>query len=227
MQRDELKSYYEAGANEYDQAYVGRGSAAIGGLADRYVRDVDQISRLLSGFGHGHLVDIACGTGFWLPFYAPNCRRITLLDQSTAALSKSRERVDGLGLHSRVEYLEGDVLDMPLPSSAYDCAVIGFLLSHFTEEHQATFFLRLKSVLKADAPLAVCDSLWSDVRQPYRKKESYESRTLSDGRSFNVYKKYFEASEFESMLRTQGFKVKDLYVGDLFIAATAEPALGR
>jgi hypothetical protein len=115
---------------------------------------------------------------------------------------------------------------MPLPSSAYDCAVIGFLLSHFTDEERATFFRRLKSVLKADAPLAVFDSLWSEVRQPYRKKESYESRTLSDGRSFKVYKKYFEASEFESMLVTEGFTVKDLYVGDLFIAATAEPTFG-
>jgi hypothetical protein len=40
MHRDELKSYYEAGADEYDQAYVGKGSAAIGGLADLYVGDL-------------------------------------------------------------------------------------------------------------------------------------------------------------------------------------------
>lgn len=40
-------------------------------------------------------------------------------------------------------------------------------------------------------------------------------------------KKYFEVSEFESMLMTHGFKVNDMYVGDLFIAATAEPTPER
>src|SRR5262245_57925872 len=115
---DETLSYYDAVAAEYDLAYVGKGPA-IGGLSAQYALDIEHIVRLLAGFGQGHLIDLACGTAHWLPHYGPNCRQITLVDQSSTMLATSRERVERLGLAIPVVYEQGDVRDCPLPPSAF------------------------------------------------------------------------------------------------------------
>jgi ubiquinone/menaquinone biosynthesis C-methylase UbiE len=75
----EMMSYYDARAEEYDEIYMGKGHITID--ADVFVSDVAKVAEMVSGFGKGHLLDIACGAGFWLPYYAPNCNQITLLDQ--------------------------------------------------------------------------------------------------------------------------------------------------
>ena len=121
---DETLSYTDAVAAEYDLAYVGKGPA-IGGLSAQYAEDIRHIVRLLPGFGQGHLIDLACGTAHWLPSYTTQCRQITLVDQSAAMLSMSRDRIEHLGLGTRITWLEGDVLDCPLETSAYDSAVVG------------------------------------------------------------------------------------------------------
>jgi demethylmenaquinone methyltransferase/2-methoxy-6-polyprenyl-1,4-benzoquinol methylase len=223
MLRDETLSYYDAVAPEYESAYAGKGPA-ISGLSDHYARDIDNITRLLARFGQGHLLDLACGTAYWLPHYAPNCRQITLVDQSPTMLARSRETVARLDVRQPVTYIEGNVLDYPFAPSAYDCAVVGFLLSHLTTAQEQRFFDTLRTALKRAATLMVFDSVWSEVRKPHRIKEGYERRTLSDGRSFGVYKRNFEPAEFEAMLTTGGFEITEQYAGDLFIAAVARSA---
>ena len=76
----EMMSYYDERAEEYDEIYLGKGHTTID--ADVYRKDVAKVSKMVSKFGKGHLIDIACGAGFWLPNYARNCNQITFLDPS-------------------------------------------------------------------------------------------------------------------------------------------------
>jgi ubiquinone/menaquinone biosynthesis C-methylase UbiE len=219
----EMLLYYNERAKEHDEVYRGEGPA-IKQYSKQYIRDVAKISEMALGFGNEHLIDIACGTGFWAPHYAGNCSRITFLDQSEGVLSECKSRVDSLGLAVPRQFVRGNLFDIELKASAYDCALVGFLLSHFIEEQEETFFRRLDTILKSSAGLMVIESIWNEQRQKYRRKEGIEKRALNDGRTFRVYKKYFERSEIVSMLERRSFSVKEIYEGGMLIAVIAKRA---
>jgi ubiquinone/menaquinone biosynthesis C-methylase UbiE len=218
----EMLLYYDERAGEYDDVYRGAGPA-IRRYADQYQQNTAEVCEIVAGFGHGHLIDIACGTGFWAPYYARDCERFTFLDQSAGMLAECKKRVESLGLIDVSCFVQGNVFDVTLEPAAYDCAMVGFLLSHFTQEREDAFFQRLKSALKPAAQVMVIDSCWSKRRKASgREKEGKQERTLNDGRVFRIYKKYFDETNFNTMLKRHQFSIETLHVGKLFIAAIAQ-----
>ena len=215
----EMMSYYDERAEEYDDIYLGKGHTTID--PDVYRKDVARVSEMVSRFGKGHLIDIACGAGFWLPDYAPNCGQITFLDQSERMLSKCKDRVEELGLADRSSFIQGDFLDVHLEAAKYDCALVGFFLSHLTLEQEKAFFGKLAEILKANPQLMIIDSAWNEQRRRHREKEGVQERVL-DGRVFRVYKRYFDESYVEEMFRRCKFEVTSHYTGEALIAEVAE-----
>ena len=216
----EMMSYYDERAEEYDEIYLGKSHTTIN--ADVYRKDVAKISEMVSRFGKGHLIDIACGAGFWLPNYARNCNQITFLDQSARMLSKCKDRVEELGLADISSFIQGDFLDIKLEASKYDCALVGFLLSHLTLEQEKTFFRKLEENLKANPQLMFIESAWNMRRQRYQEKEGVQERVLNNGRIFRVYKRYFDKPAVEEMFEWYKFEVISYYTGEAIIAAIAE-----
>ena len=216
----EMFAYYEARADGYDDFYQGKG-AAVPELAREYPVDSAGVSSLLASFGGGDVLDLACGTGFWLTAYGAQCRSATLVDQSAAVLARCKRRVDDLGLADNARLIKGDVFDVPLPDHAYDACLLGFLVSHLTDPQVEALFIRLHRLLRRDAELAVIDSVWSDARRPYRQRDGFETRPLPDGRAFTIRKKYFDRPELEALLARHGFHSESRYVGNVFIAVQA------
>jgi ubiquinone/menaquinone biosynthesis C-methylase UbiE len=216
----EMMSYYDERAEEYDEIYLGKGHTTID--PDAYRKDVAKVSEMVSRFGRGHLIDIGCGAGFWLPSYARNCNQITFLDQSGRMLSKCKDRVEELGLANTSRFIQGDFLDANLETLKCDCALVGFLLSHLTFQQEKVFFGKLEEILKTNPQLMFIDSVWNARRQQYREKEGIQERVLSDGRIFRIYKRYFEKPDVEEMFKRYDFRIESCYVGDALIAAIAE-----
>ena len=216
----EMMSYYDERAEEYDEIYLGKSHTTID--ADVYRKDVAKVSEMVSRFGKGHLIDIACGAGFWLPNYARNCNQITFLDQSARMLSKCKDRVEELGLADISSFIQGDFLDIKLEASQYDCALVGFLLGHLTLEQEKTFFRKLGENLKANPQLMFIESAWNKRRQRYQEKEGVQERVLNNGRIFRVYKRYFDKPAVEEMFEWYKFEVISYYTGEAIIAAIAE-----
>jgi len=216
----EMMSYYDERAEEYDKIYLGKSHTTID--ADVYRKDVANVSEMVSRFGKGHLIDIACGAGFWLPNYARNCNQITFLDQSARMLSKCKDRVEELGLADISSFIQGDFLDIKLEASKYDCALVGFLLSHLTLEQEKTFFRKLEENLKANPQLMFIESAWNKRRQRYQEKEGVQERVLNNDRIFRVYKRYFDKPAVEEMFEWYKFEVISYYTGEAIIAAIAE-----
>jgi SAM-dependent methyltransferase len=220
-EKDEMFSYYEAQAGSYDDFYQGKGTA-VPALASEYPVDTNGVSALLSGFGQGDVVDLACGTAFWLAAYGPNCTSVTLVDQSTAALAQCRRRVRELGLRDVAQVVQGDVFNVSLPKPAYASALVGFLLSHLTEPHIDALFNRLQAILQPRSELAIVDSAWSEARRPYRERDGFERRVVPDGRAYMIRKRYFDRADLDSLLVRYGFQIRSAYVGKVFIATVAE-----
>jgi ubiquinone/menaquinone biosynthesis C-methylase UbiE len=185
---------------------------------DIYKNDVKKISDMASTFGKGHLIDIGCGTGFWLPYYEQNCSRITLIDQSEKMFSECEKRVDRLGLKHKCHFMQGDFFEITSRNSSFDSAVVGFFISHLSLELEEAFFVKLKKILKPNARLMVIDSAWSRKRKQHRKKEGLQKRVLNDGRMFTVYKRYFDKSDIDEMFKKYLFKLESSYIGDVFLA---------
>ena len=216
----EMLTYYNERAEEYDQVYEGK-EPAIQRYSHEYVDDVAEIYRMVAGFGYGHLIDIACGTGFWMSHYARNCERITCVDQSDGMLAECKRRIEALRLTDIFCFIQGNIFDVALEPATYDCAMVGFLLSHFTTEQEGAFFHKLKEILKPSAQAMIIDSYWSERRKG-RKKEGITERTLNDGRVFKIYKKYFDEADIETILERHQFAIESLHVGNVFIAAIAQ-----
>jgi len=189
-ERDSIFAYYEAQAEDYEAFYAGSGQA-LPGLENEYPLDAAGVTGLLTDFGHGDVVDLACGTAFWLSTYGPNCRSVTLVDQSAAMLAHAARRARTCGLTDRATLVRGDLFDVPLPEAGYDAALLGFILSHLTDGDAARLFDRVHRLLRPHGALAVVDSAWSEARRRSGcEREGFVERRLSDRRSFIIRKKY-------------------------------------
>ncbi len=86
----------------------------------------------------------------------------------------------------------------------FDCAVVGFLLSHLTVEQEAVFFDILRQLLAPEGLFVILDSAWSIERAATRRKEGTQERTLNDGRGFQIYKRYFDTGDLSAMGEANG-----------------------
>jgi ubiquinone/menaquinone biosynthesis C-methylase UbiE len=87
-----MLQYYDERASEYEEAYVrGTGTASIPD-PEVFKREASLLPDVVTRFAHGRILDLACGTGHWLPHYAGRCSSITLLDQSGGCWTSAGRR---------------------------------------------------------------------------------------------------------------------------------------
>lgn len=217
--RDELKAYYDERAPEYDEIYLGRGPGIP--EPEIYARDVKAITTLCADFGSGHLIDIGCGTGYWFPYYAKNCSEVTLIDQSRRMLVECRKRVDEHSTGVDVHFIMGDFFDMRFLTRIFDSSLVAFVIGHLTEDNADVFFQKLAGILNPGSELLWIDGAWSSRREKYRKKDGLLTRTLNDGRSFTINKRYFDEKDVDAAIKKYSLVLRSLYMGDVFFAARA------
>src|SRR4029077_13941939 len=96
--RQRMLSYYNERAPDYEEAYtLGTGTASIPD-PEVFKAEARVLEDIVAGVLHGRLLDLACGTAYWLPHYAANCPRITLFDQSDRMLAEARMKASRLGI---------------------------------------------------------------------------------------------------------------------------------
>lgn len=209
---ESMREYYDERAVEYEKIFTGGGPASC--KPEVYEKDVKALFSYISEFGSGNIIDIGCGTGYWLQRYYKNCKQFTFLDVAPQMLKKCNEKVELYGLSKCAQFIRQDFLKWEVKSlHTYDCAVSGFLLGHFMSKQEAAFFEKLREILKPTGKILIIDNTWSEWRAIDEHKEDIEKRTLTDGRVFSIYKKYFEKNEITQILEKNGFKVESICRG--------------
>ena len=217
---NELIKYYDERAEEYDEIYKGQGPATPDSKV--YKKDVLQIIKIIPEFGNGYLIDIGCGTGFWIPYYEKNCDAIMLVDDSNKMLNECKKRVKELGIEAKCHFIKEDFFSLNFENQKFDSAIAGFFISHLFPDIEVSFFEKLRSILKKDAVFLFIDSSWSKWRSQYREKEGFQERVLNDGREFTIYKKYFTKAEVRCIFKRYRFNLKSIYFGDAFFVSIGE-----
>lgn len=102
MDQDELRSSYDAIAQEYEQKL----------WFDQYVLGVARMRNRLMSKASGKILDVACGTGLNFPSFSGGCD-ITAVDLSPRMLEMARQKASRLGLNVNMAVMDAENLDFP------------------------------------------------------------------------------------------------------------------
>ena len=219
--RGRMLAYYDERASEYEEAYTrGTGTASITDPSV-FTTEIGVLEGIVGGFGCGHLLDVACGTGYWLPHYVRNCSRVTLFDQSERMLAECERKVRRLAVGDRCSLVRGDVFDHGFAPSAHDCALIGFLLSHASEEQERLVMQALRETLRPGASFLILESAWTDFRARFNEKVEWQTRRLNDGTEFQIYKRYISREDIGAWERKYGLRTTIEHFGEALCAVSA------
>jgi ubiquinone/menaquinone biosynthesis C-methylase UbiE len=219
--RDRMLVYYNERASEYEEAYtLGTGTASITDPTV-FTTEIGVLERIVRGFGSGHLLDLACGTGYWLPLYIGNCSRVTLFDQSERMLSECGLKVRRRAVADRCSLVRGDIFDYDFAPRAYDCALVGFLLSHTSEAQEHLVMQVLRKTIRPGARVLILESAWTDVRARFNHKVEQQTRRLNDGTEFQIYKRYIGRDDIAAWDRKYGLRTTIEHFGEALCAVSA------
>ena len=218
--RRRMLAYYDERAPEYEEAYtLGTGTASIRD-PEVFKAEARVLATVVGENIRGRVVDLACGTAYWLPHYASNCSRITLFDQSPRMLDEARAKARSLGAAGRCVFVHGDFFEHEFEKGGYDTALVGFFLSHLGEAQEPLLFDVLRSVLDSTGRFLILDSAWSPERAKVNAKAERQTRRLNDGTAFEIYKRYCDRDDIARWAHQHNVVLRIEHFGDAFYAVS-------
>jgi demethylmenaquinone methyltransferase/2-methoxy-6-polyprenyl-1,4-benzoquinol methylase len=178
-----VKAYSEARAREYDDWVYGTGLFAE---RDRsgWHEERDAMEQAVAAMSPARTLDIACGTG-WLTQHLRG--EIVGLDASPSMLEVAAERIP------EAEFVVGDALDLPFEDGSFERITTGHFYGHLEDADRVRF---LAEVRRVAGELVVIDSALHDGVESVE----WQERVLNDGSRWEVYKRYFVASDLAEEL---------------------------
>jgi SAM-dependent methyltransferase len=224
---EEQKSYYDARATEYDEWWERRGRYDLGAEGNALWQE--EIRKVEAVFDSaplcGHILEPAAGTGNWTLYLAQRAEKVTALENSRSMIEVNRRRVQEAGLQARVDYEETDLFSWN-PHARYDAIFLGFWISHLPFAILDPFLLLMASALKPGGCLAILEGrrngrLRSATQGTSHLKDEIELRTLNDGRTFRIVKRYDDPEDLAERLGRAGLEARVGASGEQFLYALA------
>jgi len=215
-----MLTYYDERAPEYEEAYtLGTGTASIPD-PEVFKAEARVLAGIVGRIAHGRMMDLACGTAYWLHHYAPNCPRITLFDQSARMLSEAQAKAHRLGIDDRCAFVRGDFFEHEFERNSYDTALVGFFLSHLEVAQERLLFDALRTLLDSAGRFLILDSAWSPERSKFNVKVERQPRQLNDGTTFEIYKRYCDQGDISRWARDYDVELCIEHFGPAFYAVS-------
>ena len=162
-------TYYEERAQEYDELYILGKRPSLIPDPELYRGEVKVLTDIAGKISGGDLLDLACGTAFWLPYYAAACRGITLFDQSEAMLAEAEKKVIHQGVQDKTRFITGKFFNHDFQGDSFDVVLIGFFYQPSRPGPGGGFFPETGG--PAEAGRTVSDFRFSLERVPGQAKE--------------------------------------------------------
>jgi demethylmenaquinone methyltransferase/2-methoxy-6-polyprenyl-1,4-benzoquinol methylase len=191
-----LHAYYAARAAEYDRIY----------LKPERQPDLRQIEAWLPPrFAGAHMLEIACGTGYWTRFLAAAAASVLAMDIAPETMAIARSRVPA----DKVRFSVGDAYALPRAAEPFEAAFAGFWLSHVPKRRRREFLAGLGAVLKPGARVVLLDNRFvpassSPIAEEDADGDSFQARRLADGTTHRVLKNFPSQAELLAMVEGIG-----------------------
>lgn len=127
------------------------------------------------------VADLGCGTGNAAEVLSPVVKRVIAVDQSQPMLAAAKKR---LGAAGNVEFVSGELTDLPLPSASVDAAVCILVLHHVKDADAAIGEMR--RVVRPGGVVLVVDMLEHD-RTTYRHTMGHHWLGFSERRILDAF----------------------------------------
>jgi demethylmenaquinone methyltransferase/2-methoxy-6-polyprenyl-1,4-benzoquinol methylase len=202
----EQLAYYRARAPEYDRWWYRTHEYALpDGRKAEWDEEVTRLEAAIDALGpFGDLLELACGTGLWTLRLARRATRITAVDGSPEVLALNRSRLAEHGY--AVDFVHADLFSWRPPRS-YDVIFFSFWLSHIPPERFAEFWSTVARSLRQGGRAIFIDSRWGDETAPEpNRTTAIQTRSLSDGREFNIVKVYYKPGDLGDRLSALGWR---------------------
>lgn len=178
-----LQSYYARRAAEYERVYAKPERQA----------DLRAIEAWLPAqFAGRHVLEIACGTGWWTPHGARDCASwlATDLNDETMVMARGKPLPDG-----RVRFALADAYVLHGIEGEFDAAFAGFWWSHVPLANLSSWLDALHAKLQDGARLVFIDNLHvegssSPITRTDADGNTYQQRRLDDGSAHEVLKNF-------------------------------------
>jgi SAM-dependent methyltransferase len=198
----EQRRYYRERAPEYDDWWFRRAGYVLDAeTAARWFADVRELEAALDAFGpRGDVLELAAGTGIWTRHLLRQADRVTAVDAVAEVLGQNRARND-----AAADYVLADVFAWE-PPREFDLCFFGFWHSHVPSKLFEAFWQLVGRALKADGRVFLIDNArLGDARHLVSSDGEVARRRLSDGREFDIVKRFWEPVELERAVAAVGF----------------------
>ena len=190
-----MAAYYARRAAEYERVYAG----------PRWQDDLAVLHPRVAQFAAGRLVlEIACGTGFWIERAAERARGVhaTDLNEDTLALARAKTYTAPVTFERRDAYAAAAREAAP----RFDAGLAGLWLSHVDLGRMDEFLRAFHSHLGSGAKVMMFDERATAERPnpPASRTDAagnrYEMRRLLDGTPFEIVKNLFDCARLEALV---------------------------
>ena len=214
----ELVAYYNEAASEFDKGYDL--SAESGREEDRYNAERLTIDARVRSFGHGSLLDIGAGTGYWLDRYVTNAESVLLIEPSPAMCASIEERILS---HPTAAIVLVQADHSALPEGPFDSILLSSVLGHYTWDEQVSILREAALRLAPDGELLIIDSSWNNRASGLHPQRSgYVNRNTTNS-SHAIYKHYFVQREVVELVNAADLTPTELYFGTYFWSCSTRP----
>jgi SAM-dependent methyltransferase len=178
-----LADYYADRAAEYDEVY--RKPERQGDLA--------RLKQLLPPLVAGkRVLEIAAGTGYWTAVLATTAAEITATDVNAETIAIAAQRDYG---PAPVALRTADAYQLDTVPGEFDLVFCGFWWSHIARADVPRFLAGLRARTGPGVPLVLVDNRYvpgssTPVSRTGPDGDTYQRRTLADGREYEVLKNF-------------------------------------
>jgi demethylmenaquinone methyltransferase/2-methoxy-6-polyprenyl-1,4-benzoquinol methylase len=188
-----LKEYYARRAREYERIY-----AKPERRAD-LARLEEAMPALLDG---RHVLEIACGTGYWTQFVARRAASVVATDINEEVLALARRKSYP---RDNVSFACLDIYSDERIAHRFDAGLAAFWWSHVPREGLSRFIEHFHRRLEPDALVLYLDNRYVEGSStPLTRTDAhgntYQTRTLDDGTRYEVLKNIPDESELADAL---------------------------
>lgn len=187
-----VDGYYSRRADEYESVY------------DKPERqsELSELRELIRQFAAGgHVLDVACGTGYWTSVVAAAAEYVHGVDISfeTLRIAKAKEYPK-----HNVTFTRGDVHSASYRCGAFSAAIAGFFLSHIPRDEVVRFVENLVTNVGVGSRFLLFDNLYvpgssTAISRQDSAGNTYQTRKLMDGSQFQIMKNFFNATELRDL----------------------------